>query len=352
MYADNKGDIAYWHGNFIPKRNPGFDWSLPVDGSTSATEWIGLHDLNEIVQVHNPKQGWVQNCNSTPFSVSGINTINKNNYPAYIAPDGENFRSLLVIKEIGKENNFTLDKLIGLGYNHYLGIFDSLLPPLLQAYDSLPLSDPDRALLKEPINTLRSWDKKSSVSSVATTLAIEWGYYLINSNYYQMTSEEASQQDSLFTMFAKNTPSKKKLAMLLAVITSLEKAYGDWKIPWGDINRYQRINGDIHQKFDDGKPSLPVGMASALFGSLAAYETVWDDTQKGYGIAGNSFVAAVEFGQKIKAKSIITGGQSFDPDSKHFSDQAAMYIEGRFKDVLFYKEDVMKHAERSYHPGE
>jgi acyl-homoserine lactone acylase PvdQ len=304
------------------------------------------------VQTYNPKQGWIQNCNSTPFNVSGINTINKNNYPSYMAPDGENFRSLLAIKEIEKENNFTIDKLIALGYNHYLGIFDSLLPPLLQAYDLLPLSDPDRSSLKEPINILRSWDKKSSVSSVATTLAIEWGYYLINSNYYQMTHEQASHQVNLFTSFVKNTPSKKKLAMLLAVMTGLEKAYGTWELPWGDINRYQRISGDINQKFNDTKSSLPVGMASALFGSLPAYETVWNDTQKGYGVAGNSFVAAVEFGNKVKAKSIIAGGQSFDPGSKNFSDQAAMYIEGRFKDVLFYKEDVMKHAERSYHPGE
>ncbi len=352
MYADGQGNIAYWHGNFIPKRNPKFDWTLPVDGSVSSTEWIGVHDINELVQTYNPVQGWVQNCNSTPFSVSGINTLNKNEYAAYMAPDGENFRSLLAIKEIEKENNFTLDKLMALGYNHYLGIFDSFLPPLLQAYDSLPLSDPGKSSLKEPIGILRSWDKKSSVSSVATTLAVEWGNYLINSNYYQMTQEQASHQVNLFTSFVKNTTSERKLEMLQAVVSGLEKAYGTWQIPWGNINRYQRTNGNFHQKFDDTKASLPVGMASALFGSLPAYETVWNDTQKGYGVAGNSFVAAIEFGSKIIAKSIIAGGQSFDPASKHFSDQASMYIEGRFKDVLFYKDDVMKNAEKSYHPGD
>ena len=93
-------------------------------------------------------------------------------------------------------------------------------------------------------------------------------------------------------------------------------------------------------------------MASAFFGSLPAFEAVWQKTNKGYGTAGNSFVAAVEFGNRVKAKSIITGGQYFDPASKHFTDQAAMYIEGKFKDVLFYKEDVIKNAERTYKPGE
>ena len=267
-----------------------------------------------------------------------------------MAPEGENFRSLLAIQEMQNEKNFTLDKLIALGYNHYLALFDSLLPPLFRAYDSLTSSDTNRLILKEPVAMLKAWDKRSSVSSVATSIAIEWGYYLINENYYHMTQEQASHQTRLFTSFAKITTAKKKLEMLRVVIEGLKKMYGTWKVPWGDINRYQRNKEG--QKFDDTKPSLPVGIASALFGSLPAYETVWENNRKGYGVAGNSFVAAIEFGEKIKAKSIIAGGQSFDPGSKHFTDQAAMYIEGKFKDVLFYKEDVTKHAERKYHPGE
>jgi acyl-homoserine lactone acylase PvdQ len=350
MYADDKGNIAYWHGNFIPKRNPAFDWTLPVDGSIPATEWQGTHAIDDIVQIHNPKQGWLQNCNSTPFSISGINSLNKTGYPNYMAPDGENFRSLQAMKELEKENKFTIDKLIASGYNHYLGLFDSILPPLFRAYDSLPLSHPNQSVLKEPIAILKAWDRKSSVSSVATTIAIEWGYYLINDNYYAMTAEKASQQVQLFTSFAKNTSSAKKIEMLLAVINGLEKNYGTWKIPWGEINRFQRNSGT--KNFDDAKQSLPVGMASAVFGCLPAYEAIWDNTRKGYGVAGNSFVAVVEFGKKVKAKSIVAGGQSADPGSKHFTDQANMYIAGKFKDVLFYKEDVMKHAERTYKPGE
>jgi acyl-homoserine lactone acylase PvdQ len=350
LYADNKGNIAYWHGNFIPGRDPQFDWTLPVDGNVSATEWKSIHKLDEIVQVYNPKQGWIQNCNSSPFNASGNNSLLPETYPTYMAPEGENFRSLFAISELEKETLFTPDKLVALGYNHYLSLFDSLLPPLFRAYDSLAASEPQQSLLKEPVAILKAWDKSSSVSSVATTIAIEWAYYLINDNYYEMTNERASDQIRLFTSFAKKTSSKKMLQMLLTIIEGLEKMYGTWKVPWGDINRYQR-NKD-GQKFDDAKPSLPVGMVSALFGSLPAYETEWDANRKGYGIAGNSFVAVVEFGETLKAKSVITGGQSFDPGSKHFTDQAAMYINGNFKDVLFYKKDVKKHAEREYHPGE
>lgn len=349
MYADITGNISYWHGNFMPKRNPALNWDQPVDGSTSATEWNDIHELDEMIQIQNPKQGWLQNCNSSPFHVAGFNTIDRKMYPAYMAPDGENFRSLYAITQMEKETNYTIDKLIGLGYDHYLAMFDTLLPPLINAFDALASFDPLRLSLKDPMDTLRRWDKRSAIPSVATTLAVEWAYYLINTAYKEMPSVKENDQVVLFTLYGKNISGQKKLEMLNDVVEGLKKAYGSWKIPWGDINRYQRINRG--EKFDDNKPSLPVGMASALFGSLPSYEVVWQNTNKGYGTSGNSFVAAVEFGKKIKAKSIVTGGQFFDPSSKHYTDQATMFIEGKFKDVLFYKEDVVKNAERTYHPG-
>ncbi len=352
MYADDKGNIAYWHGNFIPRRDTEFNWNLPVDGTSSATEWKGLHEPDEIVHIENPLQGWIQNCNSTPFSVSGFNTINKNRYPAYMAPEGENFRSFRAIAEIEKEKNFTIEKLIAIGYDHYLAIFDSLLPSLFIAYDALPVADPFHSGFKEPVTMLRSWDKKSSVLSVATTIAVFWAYQLISSDHSTGRNEAADDQISLIRSVVKNTSANQKLEVLQTVLSGLQRMYGSWRIPWGQINRYQRTSGAIYPTFDDDDESFPVGMASAFFGSLPAYETIWNDTQKQYGAAGNSFTAVVEFGEKIKAKSVVAGGQSFDPRSKHFMDQAQLFIDGKFKEVFFYKSDVEKNAERTYHPGE
>ena len=351
IYADDKGNIAYWHGNFIPKRDTAYNWNLPADGSTSATEWKGLHEPGEIVHIENPVQGWIQNCNSTPFSVSGFNTINKKNYPAYMAPEGENFRSLRAIGIIEKEKKYTLDKLIAVGYDRYLALFDSLLPPLFEAYDVLPTFDPLSSRLKEPVTVLRSWDKRSSITSVPTTLGVFWVYQLISIDGAG-GEQTTNDQVGFIRSVVKNTSAKQKLETLNNIITGLGNMYGSWKISWGDINRYQRTSGTMYPKFDDNAQSFPVGMASAFFGSLPAYETVWQKTQKQYGVAGNSFTVAVEFGEKIKAKSIVAGGQSFDPKSKHFLDQATMFIEGKFKDVFFYKTDVEKNAESIYHPGE
>jgi acyl-homoserine-lactone acylase len=350
LYADKDGTIAYWHGNFIPKRNSMYNWNLPVDGSVKETEWENIHDLKDIVQLKNPGEGWLQNCNSTPFSVAGFNSINKNNYSNYMAPEEENFRSVLAIQELEKENAFNLEKLIALGYNHYLGAFDSLLPPLLNAYDNLAPNHPLKNQLAEPVTVLKTWNKKSSAQSVATTLAVLWAYNIFsNADRYPNSSTKSEME--AFAVLSRSIPGDENLNFLLETVKSLQSVYKTWKVTWGELNRFQKLPGSLQPSFDHAKESLPVGMASAIFGSLPAFETQWKDI-KGYGVAGNSFVAAVEFGEKVRAKAITPGGQSFTSSSKHFSDQAAMYISGSFRDVFFYKDDVMKNSERQYHPGE
>ncbi|MEO5782765.1 MAG: penicillin acylase family protein [Ginsengibacter sp.] len=351
MYADDKGNIAYWHGDFIPKRDEKFDWSHSVDGSTSATEWQGLHDLKDIVQIINPKEGWLQNCNSSPFSISGFNSINKNIYPSYMAPEGENFRSLSAIKKVSAQNDLTLEKLIAIGYDHYLSAFDTLLPPLFKDFDLLPVTDPVFSSLKESIDTLRAWDKRSSVVSIATTIGIFWAYQILSKSLPSLPEDVTNDQVKMVTWYIQHHFAKEKFEALQAVLSALEKMNGSWKIPWGDINKYQRNDGSIKARFDNDKKSIPVGSGPAFLGSLPSFETVWHDS-KMYGVAGNSFVAVVEFGKKITAMSIVTGGECFDPGSKHFLDQSQMYVDGKFKDIYFYKEDVVKNAERTYHPGE
>lgn len=352
MYADKHGTIAYWHGNFIPERSNNFDYSRPIDGSTPATEWQDIHTVNELVHLKNPLSGWLQNCNTGPFQVTLRAGLDAKSYPLYMAPDGENFRSLRASYLLSRNDSFTLDKIIAVGYDRYLSAFDSILPPLIESYNKIKTSDSLYDLLKEPIRLLTTWDRYSNVSSIATTIAVEWAYKVFRFQYASVTMEEASHQVTLFSSFVQKTPARKRLELLAQVIRDMERIYGNWKIAWGEITRFQRTSGAIEPKFDDTKESLPVGLVSALFGCLPAYESIWDDTYKAYGVAGNSFVAAVEFGDRVKAKSIVTAGQSFKPGSAHFDDQIQLFLEGKFKDVNFYREDVMKNKTRSYRPGE
>jgi acyl-homoserine lactone acylase PvdQ len=350
VYADDQGNIAYWHGNFMPKRDNAYNWALPVDGSIAATEWKGLHELDEIVHVYNPATGWIQNCNSTPYSLSGSSSPDRTRYPAYMAPDGENYRALNAARLLAGASEFTLDSLIAKGYDRYLTAFDVLLPALFEAYASAP--DSTKKILQEPMAILQKWDRRSAVHSVATTLAVEWGARMASYTPRPRTSEDASNAVGNITAELAASTSVQKTGELSAVLNELRQRYGSWKVEWGEICRYQRLTGKIIETYDDRKPSLPSGLVPSYFGALPSFVSrVMPGTKKRYGYSGNSFIAAVEFGKKVKAKTIVTGGESSDPASPHFSDQASMYLGGWFKDVLFYREDVLKNMEKKYQPG-
>lgn len=347
VFADKFGNIAYWHGNFIPRRNPNYDWSLPVDGTTAATEWKGLHPVSETVHLINPASGWIENCNSTPFTAAGSSSPKKENYPKYMAPDGQNGRALNAIRLLNKARNFTLDDMILLGYNTRLSAFDFLLPALFKAYDSLPAADPRQQSLATPMHYLKTWDRHAAASSVATTLAVEWAYLLATIIPPPRTTEEATNAVGRFEEMSR-VKGKEQLHLLQKTLEDLHKNHGTWEVAWGDLNRYQR---PADGRFDDAKPSLPVALGPGAWGSIPSFVGRYASTKKRYGISGNSFIAAVEFGKKLKAKTIMTGGESFDPTSPHFMDQAEGFIEGKFKEISFYKEDVKKHQQREYRPG-
>lgn len=352
VYADGEGNIAYWHGNFMPRRDPKFDWSEPVDGSTSETEWKGLHETNEMIQVLNPPNGWLQNCNATPFTVAGAYSPKKTDYPLYMAPDPENARGLHAVRVLQDQRKISLEKLIAISRDPYLPGFEKLLPSLLKAYDEVaPANDSLRRELTEAVEILRGWDLKWSASSVATTLAIAWAQQL-RQNAGSKIPPRTDQLSSIHFLTEQTTSQEKRKALKETLI-GLQKDFGTWKMPWGEVNRYQRITANIDPVFDDHQPSIAVPFTSAFWGSLAAYGARrYPNTKKIYGSVGNSFIAVVEFGKKVIAKSITTGGASGQITSTHFTDQAQGYCDGKFKDVLFYREDVLKNTERSYRPGE
>jgi acyl-homoserine lactone acylase PvdQ len=354
VYADKEGNIAYWHGNFMPKRNPQLDWSKPVDGSTSSNEWKDLHMVDEMVTLYNPATGWIQNCNSSPFTTSGSSSLKKENFPTYMAPDAENFRGINAVKVWSHAQALTIDKVIEGGYTRYLPAFETLIPALQKAWQQKGfVPDSLQKQMEEAIQILSAWDLKTDARSVATTLAIEWGQRLLLAI---QSTEVAGMPDAGFVektqAFAATASSNALLQPLQATLIDLKRRFPGWKVPWGEINRYQRLTGKITETYADSLPSIPVHFAAATWGALPSYVSrPMNGTSRRYGVSGNSFICAVEFGEKIKAKSLLAGGNNYNPASKHFSDQAQMYAEGKFKDVLFYKADILKNAERQYKPG-
>ncbi len=346
VYADGGGNIAYFHGNFVPKRDETFDYSKPVDGSNPKTDWQGLHTVDENILLLNPENGWLQNCNSTPYTAALEFSPKKKNYPNYMSIDRENFRGVHAIGLLKDRKGYTLDSLIQLAHDPYLPAFEALIPGLVKAYYEYDNRNPK---MQGAIDILADWDFKTSKESVAMTLAHFYG-----TRYYQ----EGKYPEGMTPMervkyWGSKSPNGEKRRIFEAVIDQLTVDFGRWNIPWGEVNRYQRLNGDIRQPFDDSKPSIPIGFASGRWGALAAYGARYTskDAKKLYGTRGNSFVAAVEFGEKVKAKTILAGGQSGDPSSSYFDDQIQKYADVKWKDVPFYKSDVLQRTKETYVPG-
>jgi acyl-homoserine-lactone acylase len=351
VYADADGTIAYYHGNFIPKRNEKFDYTKPVDGSNPETDWDGLHELEDNIILKNPANGWIQNCNSTPFTSAAENSPKKEDYPVYMSSYPENFRGIHAIPLLEKAENLTLDTLIELAYDTYLPGADMLINGLL---DASKYSSVDTPEAREAIKILKTWDFRVSATSVEMTLA----QFYLNAYYRSgkiptMTENRRITPLGRFDYMSNKSRPEEQLEVFQAAIEKLTEDFGSWETPWGEFNRYQRNDGEINQEFNDLKPSLPVGMASGSWGALASFGTRFgEDTKRQYGTSGNSFIAVVEFGDQVRAKSLLAGGQSCNANSPHFDDQAQLYADGKFKEVAFYKEDVEKRARKTYHPGE
>ena len=346
VFADADGNIAYFHGNFIPRREPRFDYSKPVDGSNPATDWQGLHTVDEAITILNPPNGWIQNANSTPFTAAAEFSPKREDYPVYMAPDAENFRGVHAVRVLAGVDDLTLDRLIELAHDPYLPGFETLVGGLLDAWDH---AEHPPATLAAPIDMLRKWDLAAGKDSVAMSLAHFYGM-----NYLaRATFPEGMSEMERITMLGTATPPGQRLEVLADTVAMLVDDFGDWRMPWGELNRFQRLSGAIELAYDDGRPSLAVGMANSRWGALADFGAErHDGTKRLYGDNGNSFVAVVEFGDRVRAKSILVGGQSNDPDSPHFDDQAPLYVEHEFKDVAYYREDVERRAQERYRPGE
>jgi acyl-homoserine-lactone acylase len=361
VYADADGHIAYFHPSFIARREGRFDWTRPVDGSDPRTDWQGTHGMDDSPHVVDPRAGWIQNTNDWPYSAAGPDSPHREDFAAYMDTHGENGRGEHAVLVLKDRKDFSLDALAAAAYDSRLPVFDEILPLLFAAYDGLPKEDARRRTLAEPMETLRVWDHRWAAASVATTLAVTWGEEL-----YRTTRGTPPRKGNAWVEAVRaEVAPERELQALEAATSRLVESFGTWKTPWGDVNRLERLTGDIENRFDDTAPSIPVAFTSAQWGSLAAFEAkqwasqptydapVDPRAKRRYGVSGNSFVAVVEFGRdRVRAKAVLTGGESGHRGTRHFDDQARRFAAGDLRDVYFYRQDLAGHVEWSYRPGE
>jgi acyl-homoserine-lactone acylase len=262
---------------------------------------------------------------------------------------GESPRGRHAVLVLQNKKDFTLSSLIAAAYDPYLTAFAQLVPSLVASYDQTPASDPLKAKLAEQIAQLRGWDYRWAVSSVPTSLAVFWGEALWAN--VRGAAQEANM--SVYDYMETRATPAQRLQALASASDRLQQDFGTWRTPWGEINRFQRLTGDIVQPFNDAAPSIPVAFTSAQWGSLASFGARrYPGTKRYYGTSGNSFVAVVEFGDSVRARAVTAGGESGDPKSPHFNDQAQRYATGNLREVYFYPSQLKGHTQRTYRPGE
>ena len=349
IFASAKGEIAYLHPQFVPVRNDRFDFTRPVDGSDPAADWGRLHAIAELPNSINPPNGWVQNTNSWPYRAAGANSPDPRRFPKYMDMFGEYFRGLHALSLLDGAKGWTLDRLQAAAFDSDQPGFAELIPQLLKAYDALPKKDPRRDRLANSINTLRGWDYRWSAGSVAQSIAMFWGDELRKA----LNPPKDEPGNKSMMRLGRDTTAAQKLQALADALARLKRDFGWSSVPWGEINRFQRISPAIDHPFSDAAPSIPVPFASSAYGTLAAFGSAPKaGTRKWYGTSGNSFVAVVEFGKRVRAKAVTAGGESGNPSSPHFNDEAERYASGSLREVYFYPDELKGHTERRYKPGE
>ena len=345
LLAGREGTIAYLHPQFVPERSDRFDYRGVVDGSDPATDWHGLTALAKLPQVVNPAGGWAYNSNDAPWRAAGADSPRRADFPRYMDTAGPSPRGDHATALLSRAHGLTLEGLRDLAFDPWMPAFPPLIAATKQAFDALP-AGAERDRLAGPVALLAGWDARWSATSEATTLANYWGEQL----WIRAAAHRTGDRNIYQAMAA--LPPADQLAALDQAVAAMRAAWGSWRVPWGRVNCFQRLDAAIEPHFSDAGPCTPVPFVSARWGSLASFGArPYPNTRRWYGTSGNSFVAVVEFGPRVRAFAVTAGGESGHPDSAHFTDEAARYASGQLRRVYFYDDELTGHIARRYHPG-
>jgi acyl-homoserine lactone acylase PvdQ len=354
LYADREGNIFYLYDGVIPRRDPQFQWSKPVDGADPRTEWQGFFTLDELPQLLNPRAGYIQNCNSSPFTTTHLDNPDRSRFPTYMIEDrDDDKRRAKRSREIlQSRDDWTFQEVQQAAFDTTLYWAKHEMPQLAAGLEPLRQKNAQLAQQVEPLLAhLQAWDGRITADSTAATLATAWYEELYGTTYPGETLKPQYVNDPAA-----------KLEALLAAARTLQTNFGDWRVAWGDIYRLRRQShmADVLEiSHEDTLRSLaclggygPMGVIFTEYYTPVVNLPFVLTLSKHYGVLGASYLAVYEFGDRVRGASVVNFGENSDPTSPHYFDQAVMMSQGKMKPELFHWDDVLAGAASSYHPGD
>ncbi|MCW5977796.1 MAG: penicillin acylase family protein [Bryobacteraceae bacterium] len=337
LYSDLEN--IYWvHNGNVAQRNEKYDWTKPVPGWTSETEWGPYLPFEQYPQLLNPASGFLQNCNNPPWVAtrnSGLNPLAPTPYflSARPKPDaGEealNTRGERVFQVLAEPKKFTLEEMIDLGFDTYILPADVIVPLLDEAWKNSAEARKD-ARLAGAMNALRSWDRRSSKGSVAYTYLHYWGKsyqdLVSRAKFARFTSYDRSKIDI-------RSPEEQgdALKALREAVDRIEKQFGRTGVPWGEINVVVR-GGEF-----------PLG-GEGMYGVLHPDEGVDQDDGKIHCNDGWGHLLIVMEGEPKQVWSLLPYGQSERSESPHYNDQAKLHSERKVKPFPLAPAEILENA--------
>ena len=357
VYADKEDNIFYFYNGQVARRDPQFEWSKPVDGSDPRTEWRGFHTADEMPQVLNPPSGYVQNCNSSPFTTTtkGMGNPKLEAFPSYMVEDKhDDKRRAKRAREILEPlRNVSFERFTDLCFDTRLYWAAHELPKYRAALKRLAATNPKLAHRVRPYleHMTSGWDYRITAKSTQATLCEAWYEELYGADY---------PGETMLAKYAGNT--EKQLSALVRVAEKLRAIHGRWQIGYGDVFRIQRVANAadlLDLKFSDARPSLPsvaghgpMGIVLTQYYTPSIHIPFVFSQKRRYGVVGTTYLAAYEFGPKIRSATLTQFGASSDDKSPHFEDQARLLSQRKMKKDLFYWDDVLAESVTFYQPGE
>jgi acyl-homoserine lactone acylase PvdQ len=340
MSADVKGNISYVRNGATPIRPEGYDWSRPVDGTTSKTAWKGIHPQSDLVHIINPPQGYMQNCNISPANMMVDSPLTPDKYLPYVynvSWDTNNPRGKRTVALLHEDDSVTLDD----AQRITMDVYDILAKPwqkeLKTALDQAGSKYRDNAEFQAASSAILAWDGHFTPDATATVLYKFWrlkcGKQL---DLSPLGTGQPLTEEVRSTM----------LDLLADTITQLTEQYGRWNVPWGEVH----VVGRSGKYFPVGGADFDSGDKTANFSeTLLDVRCEPDKEQPGRYIANNGSMAMIVMmfdKDGVRSFTCTPWGQSGHEDSQHFMDQGEkLYSDRKMKPTWWNKAELLENVE-------